>query len=210
VSLHTPLAVRARRAFVRPVVRRTLVTVVALVTGVAVASALRSADAARRGWGTARPVAVATRDLAVGDVVTAAATDVHDLPEAVVPPRALGLPPVGAVVRHPVVAGEPLVADRLAPLGLTGPAALVPAGSRALAVPVGPLGAPPLEVGDLVDLVGVLPPESGGSVGEPLASTVPVVAVDEGTATVAVPREDAPGVADALVQGAVVIALVGA
>jgi Flp pilus assembly protein CpaB len=102
-------------------------------------------------------VAVATRDLAPGDVVDDGAVAVRALPMAAVASAAVSDAPVGATVRQAIPAGEPLVAERLAPDGLSGAAALVPAGHRAVAVPVGPAGRPPLAVGDLVDVVVVLP-----------------------------------------------------
>jgi Flp pilus assembly protein CpaB len=133
-------------------------------------------------------------------------------------------------VRHPVLAGEPLVAARLAPDGLTGAAALVPPGWRAVAVPLGPAGAPPLAVGDLVDVLAVMPtaglpglgsdgagagPDGTGPDGaaqEPafvLVERAAVVDVTDDAVTVAVPEGDAPRVAWALSNGAVVLALGG-
>jgi Flp pilus assembly protein CpaB len=226
VSRSIPLGVRARRALARPVVRRLLVGLVALATGLTVASLVRSADAARRRWGDTKPVAVATRDLAIGDALEAGAAEVRRVPAALVPSGALSAPPVGALVRQPIAAGEALVADRLAPDGLTGAAALVPPGSRAVAVPLASVPAPPLAVGDLVDLLAVIPPGGeadgggGGPGGEgggfeasepafPLVETVPVVDVGDETASVAVPEADAPRVAYALAQGAVVVTLAG-
>jgi SAF domain-containing protein len=228
-SRSVPLAVRARRALARPAVRRLLVGFVALATGLTVVSLVRSAEAARLRWGETRPVAVATHDLAIGDPLGAGAAEVRRLPAALVPAGALSAPPVGALVRQPIAAGEALVGSRLAPGGLTGAAALVPPGSRAVAVPLAPVPAPPLAVGDLVDLLAVVAPasggvagaggggESGGDGGEggaepafPLVETVPVVDVGEETASVAVPEADAPRVAYALAQGAVVLTLAGA
>jgi Flp pilus assembly protein CpaB len=210
--------VRARRLVARPWVRRTAVAVLALVTGLVVAALVRSGDAARRDWGTTRPVAVATRDLAAGDVLASDDVAVRDLPRALVPGAALRAAPAGAVVRQPVVAGEALVGDRLAPDGLQGAAALVPAGHRAVAVPIGPAGAPPVGPGDLVDVLAVVAPAPGagdvpsaeGAPAFPLVDRAAVVAVEDDTVSVAVPRDDAAGVAFALTQGAVVLALAGA
>jgi hypothetical protein len=238
MSPSAPLGVRARRALARPITRRLLVAVLALATASTVTSLVRSAEAARNRWGASRPVAVATRDLAVGDSLDTGAAEVRELPEALVPEAALPAPPAGALVRHPVAAGEVLVRTRLAPLGLTGAAALVPPGSRAVAVPLAPLAAPPLAVGDLVDLLAVVGPgggsvEPGGGSVEPgggptgpagtttgavdstddpafpLVESAPVVDVGGETASIAVPEADAPRVAYALVQGAVVITLSG-
>jgi Flp pilus assembly protein CpaB len=213
VSQSTLLAVRARRLLARPVARRLAVAALAVATGVTVTSIVTAAEAARRSWGSARPVAVATRDLAPGDVVGTGAVEVRRLPAAAVADRALSEAPVGATVRQPVAAGEPLIGERLAPHGLTGAAALVPDGSRALAVPLGTVGTPPLTAGDLVDLLAVVPPEAGGDGGGdpafPLVEGAQVVDVGDEVASVAVPTEDAPRVAYALSQGVVVLALTG-
>ena len=89
------LGVRARRALARTVVRRAVVLGLAIVTGLVVISLVSSAEAARQRWGRARPVAVATRDLAPGDVIDASTVEVRRLPEAAVSPRRAG----GAAVR---------------------------------------------------------------------------------------------------------------
>jgi Flp pilus assembly protein CpaB len=216
-----PLSVRARRAIVRPAVRRTVVVALALVTALAVTSLIEAAGAARDRWGATRPVAVATRDLRPGDVVDAGAVEVRELPRGVVGEATPAEAPVGAVVRHPILAGEPVAPARLAPDGLTGVAALVPAGERAVAVPVGPAGVPPLAVGDLVDVVTVVPGDatapadgvSGDGFGDPaftLVERAAVVDVAEEAVTIAVPDRDAPRVAWAVANGAVVLALAGA
>jgi Flp pilus assembly protein CpaB len=204
-------------------VRRVALLALALATALVVASVVRAGDEARRRWGTTTPVAVAVRDLAPGDAVTAGAVEVRDLPEAVVPSGALDEAPAGAIARQPVVAGEALVAERLAPHGLAGTAALVPAGQRAVAVPVGPTGAPPHVVGDQVDVLVVSPglagPPTGADrpteagPGPPAFALVErglVVAADDTSASVAVPEPDAPDLAFAVSQGGVVLTLTGA
>jgi Flp pilus assembly protein CpaB len=211
------LGVRARRALARTVVRRAVVLGLAVVTGLVVVSLVSSADAARQRWGRTRPVAVAARDLVPGDVVDGSAVEVRRLPVAAVTPGALAEPPSGSVVRQAVPVGEPLVPERLAPQGLAGVAALVPPGHRAVAIPIGPLAAPPLTVGDLVDVLAVVPvlaeeqarqPEDQPSF--PLVETAVVVDVDEQSIAVAVPEADAPRVAWVLTNGSIVLALAGA
>ncbi len=206
------LTVRARRALARPGVRRLGVAVLAVATALTVATTLGSAEAARDRWGPSQPVAVATRDLAPGEVVDATAVERRDLPEGLVTQEPLAATPEGAVVRHPILAGEPIVAERLAPHGLSGVAALVPRGHRAVAVPIGPAGVPPLSTGDLVDVVTVLP--TGLESGEddpafPLVERAPVVDVGDQAVTLAVPAADAPRVAWALSNGTIVLTLAG-
>jgi pilus assembly protein CpaB len=206
------LVVRARRALARPVVRRAAVAVLAIATALTVLAVVNAAGAARDRWGQSRPVVVATRDLAPGEVVDPSAVETRDLPEGVLTDGALAATPEGAVVRQPILAGEPVAERRLAPNGLTGAAALVPPGERAVAVPLGPAGAPPVVVGDLVDVVAVLP--AGLDAGTeppafPLVERAAVVDVTDQAVSVAVPEADAPRVAWALSNGSVVLALAG-
>jgi Flp pilus assembly protein CpaB len=218
VSTHLVLlGVRVRRALARTVVHRAVVLALAAVTGLVVVSLVSSAEAARQRWGRARPVAIATRDLTPGDLIDGSAVEVRRLPEAAVAPGALAEAPAGSVVREPVVAGEPLVAERLAPQGLRGVAALVPRGHRAVAVPIGPLAAPPLTVGDVVDVLAVVPVAAGESPGQsgdvpsfPLVEAAVVVDVGEQSIAIAVPEADAPRVAWVLTNGSLVLALAGA
>jgi Flp pilus assembly protein CpaB len=153
---------------------------------------------------------VARHRLDVGAVVRAGDVTVASWPDALIPRGAVR--DVGAVegrivvdVIHP---DEPVRTERLAPDGLHGVAALVPAGWRALAVPIG--SAPlTLSIGDRVDLVAAVP-ESSTSSASPsfvLAANALVVAVDDRAATVAVPADDAPRVALGIATGTVVPAL---
>lgn len=220
------LAIRARRALQRSTVRRTVIAATAAGTALIVGSLARAGTEARDRWGETRPVAVAQRDLEPGEVVDAAAVEVRELPRAVVSHGALDVEPVGSVVRYPVLAGEPLVGDRLAPEGLSGLAALVPEDGRAVSVPIGPLGMPPLQVGDTVEVLVVLPP-SGDISGHgdheqherqlastepafPLVSGARVIDVGEQAVTIVVARTDAARVAYASANGVVVLALTGA
>lgn len=155
-----------RRVLQRPVVRRTIVVLVALGTAAAVAGVLRSTQQARAAWGDARPVVVAVRALEPGDVLDAAAVEVRDLPTVAVSAEALASPPAHATVREPIAAGEPVVPGRLAPTGVTGTAALVPDGHRAVGIPVGQLATPPLAPGDVVDVV-LLSSQGAGLYAEP-------------------------------------------
>ena len=84
-------------------------------------------------------------------------------------------------------------------LGGRGLAALLPAGTRALAVPRA-AGTPPLEPGQRVDLV------SGGAT---VVEGATVLAAEESGVTVAVPTGAAPLVADAVAAGTVTLLLAG-
>lgn len=218
------LAVRVRRLLVRPVVRRGLVAAVALITGLTVAGLVRSAEQARDRWGTERSVVVARRDLAPGEAIEPHLVESRQLPEIAVPDGALSDAPLGAVVHQPVAEGEQLVASRLAPDGLTGVAALVPEDHRAIALPVGPAGMPPVQVGDRVDVLAVMPttgdlhghPEPAGGLDDDRAAATPavedalVVDVSEQAVSIAVPIGDATAVAAILTHGVALLALAGA
>jgi pilus assembly protein CpaB len=209
----TVLAVRARRALARPAARRLAVTALAAATALTVVALVGAADDARDRWGRTRTVVVATRDLAPGDRLDASAVEARSLPRATTTEAALTAVPVGAIVRQPILAGEPVVERRLAPQGLSGAAALVPDGDRAVAVPIGPVGAPPLAVGDLVDVLAVVPVGAELRGDEPpafaLVERATVVDVTDEAISVAVPEADTPRVAWALTNGAVVLALSG-
>jgi len=225
------LMVRARRMAGRRRARRVVVVAVVLLTCLVFVTQFRAMDAARQRWTDTRVVAVARRDLPPGQVVEGDSVELQEVVSAAVAPAALDEVPVGSVVRYPVAAGEALVGSRLAPEGLTGIAALVPDGERAVALPVGPAARPPLQVGDRVDVLAVLaldvpltevepePPvegteeeeEGGDTTGSvmPLVERAVVVDVAEEAVTVAVPSAMASAVAQVVTQGAVVLTLTG-
>ena len=208
------LPVRARRALARPTVRRVAAGVLAVATALTVLALADAADAARDRWGRTRAVAVATRDLAPGELVEPGAAELRHLPTGLLAGEPLDEVPAGAVVRHPIVAGEPLQAGRLAPHGVTGVAALLGRGERAVAVPAGAQPTPPLAVGDWVDVLAVLPAAGadaapGGAPAFPVVEGATVVDVGDAGVTVAVPREDAARVAWAAAGGTVALALSG-
>jgi len=188
--------------------RRSLVLRWGAVAGAAALAAMQAsavaadAEAARDSWGRGVDVVVAARDLAAGQRVGEGDVRVESRPAAVVPGSAVDDPPLGRVVTAAMAAGEVVVADRVAPAGLSAAAARIPDGWRAVAVPAGGLGAvtPPLVVGDRVDL---LAPDV-------VAEDAVVVAVADDAVTVAVPAADAPVVADALAVAVVTLALRGA
>ena len=172
-----------------------------------------SAEAAR--YGSVRDVAVVLRPVETGQVVTTADIGRRRIPAAFVPEADIVDDPVGMVALAPLASGEVFLAARLAPIGLRGVAALVPAGHRALAVPAGP-GTPPVRVGDAVDVyVTLAEDEATRDDGAPtfaVALGTRVVAVDRAaeTVTISVPIEDVPRVAFAIAAATVTLALAGA
>lgn len=183
----------------------------ALALGWLVSSVLAGADQVRRAWGASEVVLVARHRLEPGEPVGAGDVELVERPVAVVPDGALHELPAGQRASALVESGEVVIRSRLAPAGLTGLAASLPPGSRAVAVPVEPGTAPPLVVGDRVDVVVALAAEAAGA-GPPgfvIAAGAQVVAVDDTAVTVAVSPPAAPRIAVALGQGAVTLALVG-
>ena len=184
----------------------------ALAAGALTAGAVERAVAARAAWGTTTTVLVAVRGVAAGEPIGAGDVERQARPAAMVPPTALRELPDRAVAGAAVVEGEVLVRERLAGAGLRGPAARLPSGTRAVAIPAEPGLTPPVEVGDHVDVIVALAAAAAGD-GPPGFTLVPravVVAVDEHAVTVGVPADDAARVVVALGAGAVTLALVGA
>ncbi len=198
---------------------------VALAAGLAVIAAAlvaRSADQARAtvaAYGTVRRVAVARHDLGIGQRITASDLAWPELPVAAVPSHVAGASPVGRTVVDAIGRGEVITDPHLAPGGLSGLAALVPAGGRAVAVPVPGAGLR-LVVGDLVD---VLAPDRAPSAGgaydsgaaesagaRTVARRARVIEVDGADVVVAVSEDEAAGVAGAMAEGTPVVVLDGA
>jgi Flp pilus assembly protein CpaB len=141
--------------------------------------------------------------------VEADAVEVQHIPTAHLPEGAISELPEHRVALAAIYAGEPVVEARLSPDGLRGVAALLPEGTRALAVPTGPT-ALRLAVGDTVDVLVTTDPalvEGTGATGQTVTSGALVVDVTAETVTVAVAESDAPEVAAALTQGTVTLAL---
>jgi Flp pilus assembly protein CpaB len=190
-----------------------VVTLVCAVTlGWMVSTVLSRADAARRSWGATQTVVVARHHIAAGEELGPGDIDLAARPAALVPEHALRELPDGQRTSGPVEEGEILVTSRLAAQGAGALAATMPPGTRAVAIPLEPGLAPPLTVGDRVDVLVALPAEAAGD-GPPgfvVAADVPVLAVSDAAVTVAVAPATAPRVAVALGAGAVSVALVGA
>jgi Flp pilus assembly protein CpaB len=189
-----------------------VVAVAAATTAVLVTSVLSSAQAVRAGWGDTRPVAVVRRAVDAGARLAPGDVEVVDWPDALVPSDALSHLPDRAIARVALADGEPLLATRLVRGGAGRVAATLPSGTRAVAVPTAPGTAPPVEVGDRVDVLVAVAPDAagGGPPGFAVATDALVVAVADDAVTVAVERSEAPRVAAALGMGAVTLALVGA
>jgi len=188
--------------------------VLAVVAGSLAAATVQRAEQARHDLGDTRQVPVAAIDLGVGEVLTTADVTWTDRAVATVPEGAAEAP-VGRVATEAIARGEVVLERRLSAGSADGTAALVAPGRRALAVPLE--STPPgLAVGDRVEAFA--PSTSGGSLAElarsqgsgarRVARDALVVAIDERSVTVSVTGADAPGLAAALLDGALALALV--
>jgi Flp pilus assembly protein CpaB len=189
-------------------------------------SARARAEAAA--FGHLRSVPVVTRDLDAGAEIGPGDVVSRRLPVALLPKGSVATAPRGRVVVVPMTTGEVVLESKVAPTGLKGVAALLPEGTRALAVPVG-AGTPPLAVGNHVDLLAAFSPDQAASSSSPsaapadgaadagssssndpsfpVAEDAVVVAVGHESVTVAVDQDAAPAVAYAIAAGTVLIAL---
>jgi pilus assembly protein CpaB len=205
------LGVAFRRLAARRRFRRFLLLAAVLSSVLALAAQLEASAGARQRWGETRLTAVARRDLASGERIDGSAVELRRIPTATVPDGALAELPLGSVVRYPIAAGEAVLSKRIAPEGLIGVAARVPEGQRAVAVPVTPAGRPPLQLGDLVDVLAVVatPDMPDATPAAPLATGALVVDVGDESVSVAVGWAEAPLVAYAITQGVAILALGG-
>lgn len=199
---HRPLFLSRLALRRRPLAYWTVAVLGAALAAAVVGGLTARAVAAADRYGGLREVVVVVRPLAPGDEVSAADVRVERLPRAFVPEGAMTAVPEGDTVVAAAYPGEALLAERLAPAGRQGVAALLPDDTRAVAVPTG-TGALALRVGDTVD---VLATALDGAT-RVVAAEVTVVDVGDTTATVAVRAVDAPAVATALTQATVTLVL---
>jgi Flp pilus assembly protein CpaB len=182
------------------------VCVLALLTASVVAGALGRARSLSDQYGPLRPMVVAARAVERGAILEADDLAVRLVPTSMlVSGAASSVDGVrGRAVVVPLVEGEPLLAGHLAPDGLSGVAAQLAPGARAVSVPAGS-SSPALRRGDVVDVLATLEGASTLAIAAD-AVVVDVGATDE-TVTVAVSQEEARAVAYAVAHGAVTVAL---
>ena len=186
------------------------VAVLALVTGSVVAELVGRAEAMAGRYGPLRPVLVAARGVERGAELIEADVTVRRLPESFLPEGAFGsvAEVLGRTPVAPLVTGQLVLRGHLAPDGLSGVAALLPPGTRGVAVPAA--DAPGLvRRGDLVDVVATFDPTVTGE-GDPtlaVATGALVVEVATDTATVAVTPEEARRIVFAVAHGTVSLAV---
>lgn len=213
--LSSPITLTMARARMRrrALTRWAATAAVIAVTTWLVLGLVHRADRAVAQWGEQVDVLVARRPLEPGRRLRVADVDIERWPVGLRPAGAIPSLDRGRTVTAPIAAGEPLVEHRLGPDGLSGGAALLPAGSRALAIPRTAAGLD-LAVGDQVDLLASgypladePAPEIGAATATAIATAATVLAVDDAAVTVAVAVEHLGTVVGALTTGTVTLAL---
>lgn len=199
---------RRRRALVYWAVTLAL----AVGSGATVARLFSEAEAAAARYGSLREVPVVVRAVQAGEVIHPEDVEQRSLPAAFVPDGEVAVDSVGRTAVVTLVPGEVVLANRVAPRGQRGAAALIPAGWRALAVPAGPGGRPRMKRGDRVDVLATFDPTGQAGAREPtvvVATAALVVDVDDeiDVVTVAVAAGDAPRLAFAIAAASVTLAL---
>lgn len=187
-----------------PVAYWAFAVLLAIVTVTTVELQRRSLDRREHALGPTTVVAVAVADIAAGGRLRPDDVELRRVPRSIVPDDALRSVPPDARVRTDIAAGEVIIDRRLTPGPTSATAAAIPAGWRALAVPLPP-GGLHLVAGDRVDLLS-LTSEGASTV---IVTDGVVLDADQDGATVAVPSADAPTVADAALAATLTISLSG-
>jgi Flp pilus assembly protein CpaB len=200
-----------RRLSRSPLAYWAVVVVLACFTASTVARSAGRAGAQAARYGRLRPVVTAAHAVDIGTVLRATDVSVRSMPAAFVPDGSLGSTAavVGRTVVVPLFRGVAVVSSNLAPDGLQGLAALLPADTEAVAVPTGTASVP-LRRGDRVDVLATFdPPSPGQDPTFPVAEAALVVDVGPEAAAVAVGPEEAKRVAFAVASGTVTLAVTG-
>jgi Flp pilus assembly protein CpaB len=198
-----------RRAARTPFVFWLVTCTVGATTGVVVSHSVAAARAAARRYGATRPVVVAARALEPGHALQGGDVDVVEMPGVFVPAGALASQAVagGRTVVVALFPGEVVLDAHLSGPGGRGLAAMLPPGTRAVAVPLDQ-GGLKLRRGDIVDVLATFDdPAPTGEPTFPVAIGATVLDTTEESATVAVTPEEAARVAYALAKGEVTLAV---
>ncbi len=178
-----------------------LLVLIGLIGAVAFGSIVQS-RAVVAGFGTLRPVAIANNDLVAGQRIGPADLRWEDWPLEIAAMYPTDVE--GALVRSPVAEGEPV--DRLA---IFDAGAAMDPDERAVTVPL-PLAPPPVQTGDIVELIGLT---AGFSLGD--RQTIDtrslgqgrIMAVEETGITVAVQPNQVLGIVETIAIGSIEIVM---
>ena len=189
--------------WVRDLNRRRLIAIaITVVIMVLVQGAVSRARSTVSQLGTRVEVPALTRPVSAGETLTSADIEVELWPVDVVPESRIAFDPVERIALVDLYAGEPVLEARLFP----GSGWLKP-NERLLTVPL-PIAPPPVDVGDKVELFGVMAPDNPFGTQVVRLTTGTVAAVDETGVSVAVPDHRVTVVIEYLVLGVVEIVVV--
>lgn len=200
---------RVRVALKRwPVFRWIVAGVAGLLTLWSLNATVSSTTEAAATYGNLVEVVVANRTIQPGELLDPSSVRVTALPAALVPPNALTEIPFGQSARSLISAGEAVITERLAPLGVNGLAAAIQPGERAIAVPV-ERNRIAFEIGMEVDVLQTLDPFSVGASNatSTVVAAARVIALEEMAITIAVPTNAANRVATALASSVVTLVI---
>lgn len=183
-----------------PIRGRLAALVLALTAGAVTLGAVSRAESLASAYGSTRTAFVARHRIDPGVEVGRDDVERRELPVAVIP-DGTNSDPVGRTAIETVHPGEPVLDARLAPEGIQGQVAMIQPAHHGLAIPLD-VPTPTLAVGDQVDIL-------GGRTVTTVVRGVTVIDVSETAVTVAVADPDLAAVAQALVDGVVILALAG-
>jgi Flp pilus assembly protein CpaB len=220
--MHTPidhLITRLPRLRRSRQIRTIAMVVVMVISAGTTLRALTAASATQSIYGHRRMTMIADRDLEIGHVIEAADIERRELPAALLPDtseddqsdgtvgHAVADPiddPVGRTVVEPIYAGEVLLPRRLSSSPASGLRAVVAGTSRVVSVERSPL-IPTLQPGDRVDVCA----PGVGARASIIARRALIVGIDENSVSVAIDDAALPAVARAIIDGDVILALIG-
>jgi len=195
-----------------------LVLVTVIAAGITLRT-LNAASATQSIYGHRRMMTIAGRDLEIGHVLEAADIERRELPVALFPQipdddqsgDTAGHPadgpfddPVGRTVVEPIYAGEVLLPNRLSTSSSVGLRGVVAETHRVVSVERGPL-IPAVHPGDRVEVCA----PGVGARASVLARRALIVGIDENSISVAIEANELPAVARAIIDGEVILALIG-
>lgn len=184
--------------------RRTVVVILLMVAAAGTTGrALEDAADTQRIYGDRRRIEVASRDLDLGHIIGEDDLERRELPAALIPDAPVD-DPIGRTVIEPIVAGEVLLPRRLSDQRSSGMPAVIGDTARVVSIERTPL-TPGVRPGDHVDLCA----PGVGARGAVIARRALVIGADEDSVTVAITTAELPAVARSILDGDVIMALIG-
>ena len=186
--------------------RWTITAIGAIALSIVSMNTIGAAQRARTRWGDTTPVAIASRAIAPGEILGDGDIELVDRPAVMIPADAITHDAIGRTVIAAIAPDEVIVELRLAPIGRDGADALTPIGSLGFAIPID-VTTPRLSIGDHVDVFAPSATASKATTATRIAKSATVTDIADRTVTIAVGESQAPAVARALLDTAVVLAL---